>query len=127
MARKSRRKKHVDPIGRERIPFRDTNLRLLHDRKPDVFVHGPRVSQNWIGDSQRRWARIRQLSVKRPGHLTRPLSYVEPVAVRELRRAFVCAKRRVRREVMFSMNVAGRRGAGGGKPRKTNDDSKVRC
>lgn len=125
MARKSRRKKHVDPIGRERIPFRDTNLRLLHDRKPDVFVHGPRVSQNWVGDSKRAWSRLRKLGGElRPAAL--PFR-AGPVIFKGWRDALVCAKRRVRKEVMFSMNVAGRRGAGGGKPRKTNDDSKVRC
>lgn len=42
-------------------------------------------------------------------------------------RDVVCAKRKIRREVLMALEIAGRKGSGSGKHKHFNASSKVRC
>lgn len=145
-----RRHKRNHAVAKERRYFDSTRVRvtLLPDdldfgRLRERSITFPDLQSRWnkanAGLRRRVWAdRLSRAvhlaeAVKGASESVRsPLSFSgrlvqDQLRKTELYRAMVCAKRKIRREVMFARLVAGRGGSGARKPRRVDADSKVRC
>lgn len=79
--------------------------------KPTVFVHRPLY---------------KHAAKQRSTHIPRILSWRLPLRERPGVVGF-CVRRKVRKQVMFALNVAGKRGVGRGKSWHRNRNSSYRC
>lgn len=140
MAKKSRSSKKVFRSV-ERGSFHDSSPWLLHNFRPldlvlrrsvdDGFYPERRIlalEKLYKADAVAR--RVARISGGRP--LAAPFRFGRYSVAAVVRRnplvkGLVCARRRMRREVLFSRLVAGRHGAGHGKPRRETAASNVRC
>lgn len=114
-----------------------TSPGLLHDFGP-VARSSIRPSALPFQGYRRIWEEAQRQSAWRQLQRLQPKSFKRlywkralPQSVIEadfrFRKALVCARRKVRREVLFSMEIGARRGSGSGKPRRVTEESKVRC
>lgn len=108
------RERDLVTITRPERLLRGTELvRTLEDNRlyaPDRSVRRPMSVQ--IGQSK-----VVAKKFKKPW----ALNFARPRGVA------ICARRTIRKEVMFAKKFAGKRGVGRGKPRRTNFWSKIGC